>query len=77
MDKQNPVLTQDKSVLSEYLKQRRKELKITQNELAKYCNLSREGIQKIESGTNDMHISTLIKMSKYLGFKVKIETEED
>jgi transcriptional regulator with XRE-family HTH domain len=67
----------NKSELSKYLKQRRKLLGITQIDLAKYCNLSREGIQKIESGKTDLHISTLVKISKFLGFKITIETEEE
>lgn len=67
----------DKQKMSLFLKKRRTSLNITQVELAKYCNLSREGIQKIESGVSDLQISTLIKMSKILGFKVLIELEED
>jgi len=73
----NFAIGSDKSKMSEFLKNRRKSLSITQLELAKYCNLSREGIQKIESGLSDMQISTLVKMAKILGFKITIETEED
>lgn len=71
------VLTADKLQISNYLKERRKNLELTQADLAKYCNLSREGIQKIESGQSDLQISTLIKLSKILGFKVIIEPEEE
>lgn len=34
--------------LAEVLKKRRKELKITQKELAAFCNLSHNGISRIE-----------------------------
>lgn len=70
-------ITLDKKILSQFLKQRRQNLKITQAELAKYCNLSREGIQKIESGTSDVQISTIIKISKILDFKINIEVADD
>lgn len=69
-------ITLDKKILSEFLKNRRKDFKITQAELAKYCNLSREGIQKIESGLSDIQVSTLVKMSKILEFNLVVETEE-
>jgi len=77
MNENTFVIGSDKKKISEFLKNRRKSLSITQLELAKYCNLSREGIQKIESGVSDMQISTLVKMAKILGFKVTIEIEED
>lgn len=76
MKEEKLVLTLDKKVISGFLKKRRKELAVTQVELAKYCNLSREGILKIESGNSDIQVSTLVKMSKILGFKIVIETEE-
>lgn len=67
----------DKTLISAFLKKRRKDLDVTQFELAQYCNLSREGIRKIESGKSDIQVTTLVKMSKILGFKINIEIEED
>ena len=63
--------------IGKLLKERRAELDITQVDLAKYCNLSREGIGKIESGHSDIQLSTLMKMSKILGFKITLAMEQD
>ena len=71
------ILTADKLQISNYLKDRRKSLDLTQADLAKYCNLSREGVQKIESGQSDIQLKTLVKLSKILGFKIAIETEDE
>ncbi len=77
MKKSNLFINIEKNTISEFIKSRRKSLKITQVELAKYCNLSREGILKIESGASDIQLATLIKISKILGFKINIEIEQD
>ena len=57
------------------LKSRRHELQITQKSLAGFCNLSYNGISKIELGTSDVQLSTLLKLSKILGFKLILEME--
>jgi len=77
MKKSNLYLNLEKNKISEFIRTRRKSLKITQADLAKYCNLSREGVLKIESGSSDIQLSTLIKISKILGFKINIEIEQD
>ncbi|MCH9762799.1 MAG: helix-turn-helix domain-containing protein [Gammaproteobacteria bacterium] len=61
--------------LSEVLKARRHELKITQKSLADFCNLSHNGISRIELGQSDAQLSTLLKLSKILGFKIILEME--
>lgn len=61
--------------LAEALKSRRKELEITQKELADFCNLSHNGISRIEVADSDVKLSTLLKMSKLLGFKIVLEME--
>ena len=66
----------DKTELSKIIKKRRKELKITQKNLAVFCNLSVNGISQIEVGASDIKLSTLLKVSKILGFKILFETEE-
>ena len=58
------------------LRKRRKELKITQIELAKFTNLSHTGIGRIELAQNDVKFETLLKLSKILGLKIKIELED-
>lgn len=57
---------------------RRKELKLSQSELAKLCNLSTNGISKFESspGSREVKLSTIFKISEVLGFKLHLEFEE-
>lgn len=62
--------------LAKALKERRKELKITQKSLADFCNLSHNGISRIEMADSDIKLSSLIKMSKILGFKITLEMED-
>lgn len=66
----------DAQTLAEALKERRHELKITQKSLAEFCNLSHNGISRIELAETDVQLSTLLKMSKILGFKIVLEMEE-
>lgn len=61
--------------LAEVLKKRRHQLKITQKSLAAFCNLSHNGISRIELGESDVQLSTILKMSKVLGFKIILEME--
>lgn len=61
--------------LAQTLKMRRHQLKITQKSLADFCNLSHNGISRIELGQSDVQLSTLLKLSKVLGFKIILEME--
>lgn len=61
--------------LAAILKMRRHQLKITQKSLAAFCNLSHNGISRIELGQSDVQLSTILKMSKVLGFKIIFEME--
>ena len=49
--------------LAKVLKTRRHELKITQKSLADFCNLSHNGISRIELAQSDVQLSTILKMS--------------
>lgn len=62
--------------LGDLLRKRRKELGITQKELAKYCNLSHTGIGRVELGQNDVKFETLLKLSTFLGFEFSITMDE-
>jgi len=64
--------------LVEKIKERRKELGISQVELAQLCNLSENGISKLESnaGEREVKLSTLFKLSEVLGFKLSLEFEQ-
>ncbi len=62
--------------LGSLLKQRRKSLGMSQKDLAKFTNLSHTGIGRIELAQNDVKFETLLKLSKMLGFRIKIELED-
>lgn len=72
MDK---CIINSKEDLAQTLKARRHQLKITQKTLADFCNLSHNGISRIELGESDVQLSTILKMSKVLGFKIILEME--
>lgn len=65
------------SELVSALVERRKELGISQDELAKLSNLSINGISKFESnaGEREIKLSTLFKLSQVLGFNLCLELE--
>lgn len=60
------------------LVERRKKLGISQADLAKLSDLSINGISKFESnhGEREVKVSTLLKLSKFLGFKIQLDLEE-
>lgn len=63
--------------LVKLLIKRRKELGISQAELATLCDLSINGISKFESniGEREVKFSTVFKLSEVLGFKIVLEFE--
>ena len=54
---------------SEILKDRRKELKITQRQLAEKVGKKREYIALLEKGETDMQLSTFLNISQALGLR--------
>ncbi|RLA59888.1 MAG: XRE family transcriptional regulator [Epsilonproteobacteria bacterium] len=64
------------SELGKALKNRRKDLGITQKELASICNLSHNGISRIEMGESDVKLSTLLKMGQILGIDLILDLGE-
>jgi transcriptional regulator with XRE-family HTH domain len=64
--------------LVKLIKKRREELGISQAELAQLCDLSVNGISKLESAKTEREVklSTLLKMGRFLGFKLALEFEE-
>ena len=62
--------------LAKTIKERRKDLAITEKQLAEFTDLSHNGISRIELGASDTKLSTLLRMSKILGFKIVLEFEE-
>ena len=69
------TIIDNKEKLAEALKIRRHQLDITQKTLANFCNLSHNGISRIELGQSDVQFSTILKLSKVLGFKIILEME--
>ncbi len=62
--------------LAKLLRNRREELGISQKELAKLCNLSHNGISKLERDEREAKLSTLLKLGKFLGLELMIRFEE-
>lgn len=62
--------------LSKLLRKRREELGISQMELAKLCNLSHNGISKLEKSEGEAKLSTLLKLGKFLGIELLVKIEE-
>jgi ribosome-binding protein aMBF1 (putative translation factor) len=60
---------------SELLKERRKELKMTQQQLADCVGKKRTYIANIESGTVDMQISSFTLLSRALGIRFNFSYE--
>lgn len=54
--------------LAKFLKERRKELKITQEKLSEYSGIDYKHVQRLESPfkQNDLRLSTLLKLSEGL-----------
>ena len=57
----------------EILKDRRKELKITQQQLADRVGKDRSYIAYIEQGKTDMQLSTFLNITNALGFKFSLD----
>lgn len=76
MAKTRSLVIKNNHDLAAALKSRRKELGVSQKELAQICNLSHNGISRIEVADSDTKLSTLLKMGKFLGFHIKFEMED-
>ena len=61
------------SEFAEILRNRRKELNLTQEELAEKVGKKRAYIARIEKGEADMQLSSFISISQALGIKLKTE----
>lgn len=61
------------SEFAEILRSRRKELNLTQEQLAEKVGKKRTYIARIEKGETDMQLSSFINISQALGIKLKTE----
>ena len=60
------------NLIGEQIKQRRKELKITQSSLAELANVSLNTLSRIESGKANPTIDVIAKIADILGFELKL-----
>jgi len=56
----------------EILRDKRKELKLTQKQLAEQVGQKREYISQIERGERDMQLSTFLNLSHALGLRLSV-----
>ena len=70
-------IIENEQELARIIKERRNEMGITQKELAQVCNLSHNGISRIEVADSDIKLSTLLKMSKFLRYRIILEMDEE
>ncbi|MDZ4757798.1 MAG: helix-turn-helix domain-containing protein [Bacteroidota bacterium] len=62
--------------LGQAIKNRRKELSITQPHLAELANVSTNTLYKIERGQGNPSLDVLIKLSEVLGMELKLEVKK-
>jgi HTH-type transcriptional regulator / antitoxin HipB len=75
MEENKDITIKDTQFIGRLIKKRRKELGITQRQLADMSGLSFNGISQVELGRMEIRISSLIKIGQLLGLKLKIEVE--
>jgi DNA-binding XRE family transcriptional regulator len=61
------------SEIGSFVKNQRKEMNVTQDELANFAGLSRVGVVKLEKEEGDIKLSTLIKVANLLGFEIVLK----
>lgn len=67
---ENEFIVKSPSEIGSFIKNQRKEMNVTQDELANFAGLSRVGIVKLEKEEGDIKLSTLIKVANLLGFEI-------
>ena len=66
----NEFIVKNTSEIGSFIKNQRKEMDVTQDELANFAGLSRVGVVKLEKEEGDIKLSTLIKVANLLGFEI-------
>lgn len=56
-----------------FIKNQRKIMDVTQDELANFAGLSRVGVVKLEKEEGDIKLSTLLKVANLLGFEIVLK----
>ncbi len=75
MEKDNEIIDSRQSIISQ-LTQVRLEKGLSQEQLAKLIGTKRSNICRIESGTQNLSLDLMIKISKALGKEIKLSFEE-
>ena len=60
-------------IIGQTIKQRRKELEITQPDLAELAGVSKNTLYKLERGQGNPSLGILAKLSEVLGMELKLE----
>lgn len=63
----------DKKQIADFVKKRRKQLKVTQQELALLSNVSTRTLSDIETANNTTTIDTLSKICEILGLEISLK----
>lgn len=66
----NEFIVKNTSEIGNFIKNQRKEMSVTQDELANFAGLSRIGVVKLEKEEGDIKLSTLLKVANLLGFEI-------
>ena len=66
----NEFIVKNTSEIGNFIKNQRKEMSVTQDELANFAGLSRIGVVKLEKEKGDIKLSTLLKVANLLGFEL-------
>ena len=64
------IILKDSTKAGPLIKKLRKDLGVTQEDLAGFAGVSRLGVVKLEQEGNDLKLSSLIKVANLLGFEV-------
>ena len=69
-----PLINVEKFVKS--LRSRRKDLGLSQSDLAGLCGLSTEGLSKIERGDSEPKLATVLRLIKLLGGALYVQWKQ-
>jgi DNA-binding XRE family transcriptional regulator len=69
----NEFIVKDITTVGKFIKNQRKEMDVTQDDLANFAGLSRVGVVKLEKEAGDIKLSTLLKVANLLGFEIVLK----
>ena len=72
MENEKRLMELEYNLVCDFIKLRKEELKLTQNEMAEECGVIRQMIATIEQGKKHPQINTLIKILEPFGYTLSI-----